>query len=436
MPEDENKCPTCPPTGKTIIPAVRNDAPPGTIPDEHLAILRANAAKPEVKARFTETMTGRVIGPIRTETPAFVPVRALVEMPHQMPEIPPLDATGVFAEEAIHPRRPSGEVVDMPARVNRGATYISLHTHADHADIGRPQFMRDMTQPVAGIADPVTRAALSGIPLFRPATGMLYATNEGCEASVDYYWDDDTPDPDDRELAAVKKYVEDNAESLKPGDFIEVTLMPEGVVVYWEWIGGVTIPPACQRLERIKRHAAPPKLTLDLARRTGRVHKITAGGPQPEVREELPESDEEEPPPPPPMEFTCLSYTPDRSIQTTYWRKRDKNVQQPAEGTPIWATATFEQFKAKELFTEERLKVLRRSQSDCSNRNGVFALEVVDHQGKQLDANANVDVEGAGVQVVCYECPTDLTCPNGTKCVTKERKDAEGNVTGVYCDCI
>lgn len=305
MPEDENNCPTCPPTGKTIIPAVRNDVPPGTIPDEHLAILRANAAKPEVKARFTETMTSRVIGPIRTETPAFVPVRALVEMPHQMPEIPPLDATGAFAEEAIHPRRPSGEVVDMPARVNRGATYISLHAHTDLPDVGSPRYISQLTHSGNGISDVTTRAALAGLPLFRPSAGSLQFTNEACEDIGDYYWPEDDPGPSDKELNAVMKFVEDNFDTIRVGDFIEVTIEPEGTVVYWQYEGAMNVPPACQNLHRFKRLATrPPKLTLDLARRTGRVHKITAGGvaavPEDTVAEDGGGDhgrDEEQPPP-------------------------------------------------------------------------------------------------------------------------------------------
>jgi hypothetical protein len=133
-------------------------------------------------------------------------------------------------------------------------------------------------------------------------------------------------------------------------------------------------------------------------------------------------------------EHTCLSYTPDRELKTTHWRARDGTVQQPKEGTPIWKTATWDEFVAGELYTPDRIKQLRKTQDDCESNGGVFILEVVDHSGKPLTANANLDVEGAGVQVVCYKCYG--TCPENRRCITKQRLDGEGYPTGaVYCDC-
>jgi hypothetical protein len=216
-----------------------------------------------------------------------------------------------------------------------GATRISLHAYTDLPDVGPPRFMRQFTHSGDGVADVATRAALARLPLFRPSAGSLHFTKTACEDIGDYYWPDDDPGPSDKELKAVMKFVEDNFESLAVGDMIQVTLEPEGTIIYWQYEGAMSVPPYCQNLHRFKRLATkPPKLILEDARRRGRIHKITASGvadvpyeildengdepavPAPELRDptDLPEPERPQPAPRPGEGLTGIPRLPRPSL--------------------------------------------------------------------------------------------------------------------------
>jgi hypothetical protein len=273
-------------------------------------------------------------------------------------------------------------------------------------------------------------------PWYEPETikiGLMQVAEE-CEEEIYIIKDEGMEDPPQSEKEAIIKAVKENFETLmKPGRprWIRGNL-PGGEVRWYHWEPSIKI--GCKGVISIRLSKRGPSLPPE----NYKVIEVDATG-QPDDGTDTPSAEppaqpSSEPAPSAP-EHTCLSYTPDRELKTTHWRARDGTVQQPKEGTPIWKTATWDEFVAGELYTPDRIKQLRKTQDDCESSGGVFILEVVDHSGKPLTENANLDVEGAGVQVVCYKCYG--TCPENRRCITKQRLDDEGNTTGaVYCDCV
>lgn len=158
------------------------------IPEEHLAIIRANAADPAVKARFKAHMAAEHAGlyhqeapemsaseqrwPVFSKAPAAPGLTVGQEQPafgHPLPAIGPPVQPMPSAERSAS---------NLPTRHENGATYISLHGPETLPDVGPPQYMRDMTHPVDGISDPATRAALQGQPLLSGLFGLLANADE------------------------------------------------------------------------------------------------------------------------------------------------------------------------------------------------------------------------------------------------------------------
>ena len=128
MQRNEDSCPTC--------------RHPDGIPPKHLALMRANAARPDVRARFATIMAAH---------------------------------TGGFAgQDAV--ATTALEVVARPPE------HFDRYGLQDLPKLGPPQHMRDMTHPVEGIQALPTRAALAGQPLFR-----VVAASETNNSSIRSY---------------------------------------------------------------------------------------------------------------------------------------------------------------------------------------------------------------------------------------------------------
>lgn len=168
------------------------------IPAEHLAILRANAADPAVKARFKAHMAAQarqeseIAGPVASpmpmtespvammpepEAPSFQTQPTFQAPPTMEQPSPAAHPPTFFAQDAMG-RPVPGLGIRQENGVRNGATYMQINVEQPHPAIGRPQYMRDMTHPVEGIEDPATRAALQGQPLLSGLLGLLANADE------------------------------------------------------------------------------------------------------------------------------------------------------------------------------------------------------------------------------------------------------------------
>ena len=164
MEDNGDNCPTC--------------RHPDGIPPEHLALMRANAASPDVRARFAASMAAQRGGFAGQDAAATTAL-----------EVAPRPATEGFValEQPAHqsaqpyPARPR-EALEPLAWSEHGVTQMRLHGHetADEAglsrfsqlnvgsaltEVGPPQYLRDMFHAIEGVKNPATRAALAGVSL-------------------------------------------------------------------------------------------------------------------------------------------------------------------------------------------------------------------------------------------------------------------------------
>ncbi|MBE7490298.1 MAG: hypothetical protein HS108_00835 [Planctomycetes bacterium] len=126
---------------------------PDGIPPEHLDLMRANAARPDVRARFAANMATEGTGFFRQATPVMLPPEQTSAMLPNGPAV-----VGLFAPG----QRPA---FNLPSRNENGATFLRLHGPESLPNVGRPQYLWQMRHPTKNIRDPATRAALKGQPL-------------------------------------------------------------------------------------------------------------------------------------------------------------------------------------------------------------------------------------------------------------------------------
>lgn len=141
MSDNDQDCPTC--------------RHPDGIPPEHLAFMRANAANPEVRARFAANVAAQNEGPsIRGEHQTAVPVprdRPSPTRPHYAPEsehspdrIPPMGYAQLEYDSAGTPGRQTPRSQPTRTRGLNGVLHLRLHTHNDLPSVGTRQVMRQL----------------------------------------------------------------------------------------------------------------------------------------------------------------------------------------------------------------------------------------------------------------------------------------------------
>jgi hypothetical protein len=147
MEDDGDNCPTC--------------RHPDGIPPEHLALMRANAARPDVRARFAANMATEGTGFFRQATPVMLPPEQTSAMLRNGPAVVGMLAPG---------QRPA---FNLPTRNENGATFLRLHGPESLPNVGPPQYLRQMHHPAEHIRDPATRAALNEQSLFSQYSGIV-----------------------------------------------------------------------------------------------------------------------------------------------------------------------------------------------------------------------------------------------------------------------
>jgi hypothetical protein len=134
MEDNGDNCPTC--------------RHPDGIPPEHLDLMRANAANPDVRARFAANMVTEGTGFFRQATPVMLPPEQTSAMLRNGPAV-----VGMLA-----PGQPP--VFNLPTRHENGAAFLRLSGWEGLPNVGPPQYLRQMRHPTKNIRDPATRAAL------------------------------------------------------------------------------------------------------------------------------------------------------------------------------------------------------------------------------------------------------------------------------------